>query len=128
MLYDIPTLLKEKKAAIKALQDEMQILEQAMRMFPNDAQPALMDPAPSTINMAQLRAQRTQKEALSYIADQNKGYVKVNDAKVLLQKAGFCKGAPKYIYGHLYTLLKDDDRYEQMGDGIFRMLAAASAH
>ena len=120
MLYDIHTLLKEKKAAVKAIQDEIQILEQAMRMFPNDAQPALMDPAPSTINMTQLRAQRTQKEALSYIADQSNGYVKANDAKALLRKAGFCKGKPAYIYGHLYALLKGDDRYEQLGDGIFR--------
>ena len=110
---DIATMLTEKKTALRELQEDIRALERVQDMSLNGGAEQ------GSIDLAALQKRRTQKEALDYIADQNNGRVKINDAKALLIRIGFIKGQPKHAYGHLYNLLANDDRYDAVGNGVF---------
>ena len=71
------------------------------------------------LDLLVLRKMRNQKEALSYIADQNDGVLRIAEAKQALIKAGLIRGQPKYAYGHIHNMLKNDDGYDQVDPGVF---------
>ena len=113
---DFNGMLAEKRAALHELQEDISALERVQRMSAN----GLLDGHHTNGDLPELRKMLTQKDAMDYIADQNDGIVKVNEVKKLLLQTGFIKGKPKYAYGHLYNILKNDERYEAMGVGTFR--------
>ena len=116
---EIDRILAEKKAAMLELQEDIRALERVQRMIGNGVRcQAVLE---YNIDLAELRKQRTQKEAMDYIANKHDGVVKVNEAKELLLEAGFIKGDPKYAYGHLFRILREDDEgYESIGNGSFK--------
>ena len=111
---EIAAMLTEKKTTLRELQEDIRALERVQHMSSNGIAKE------GNVDLMELQKRRTQKEALDYIADCNSGRVVVNDAKAILIRAGFVKGQPKYAYGHLYNMLKNDERYEAMGVGTFR--------
>ena len=120
-MIDIAGMLAEKKAVLRELQEDVRALERVKRMSPNGVQSSLpIESNASTVLLSEMQKKRTQKEAIDYYADQSDGRVKVNDLKQLLIKAGFIKGKHQYAYGHIYAMLKNDDRYEHLGNGAFQ--------
>ena len=58
-------------------------------------------------------------EALNYIAEKNKGRLKVSVAKRLLIESGLAKGNPRHVTPHIYHLPEDRGRYEKVAPGEF---------
>ena len=130
-MIDVRGLLAQQKARWQELQQDIGALEEDIRALehtvsvnqrlrPKGGDAPKMNTATS-IDLAQLREQRTQKDALYLIARQNKGRVKVKDAVPLLIKAGKVKGEAKHAYRHLYGILVDDERYDPMGGAVFQL-------
>ncbi len=119
-MSDVASLLAKKQAELRELQEDIQALERVNRMFPNGGHDS--DAVANTIhiNLSELRAKRTHKEAVDYIADLNGGRVKAIVAKDALIRAGLVKGKHQYVYGHIYSMLKNDDRYEAIGNAEFQ--------
>ena len=46
----------------------------------------------------------------------------ITEARDLPIEAGKITGLKKYAYGHLYSILEADDRFEQVGKGQFRLV------
>ena len=123
-MVDVAELLKKKTAAMRELQEDIHALERVQRMSPNGTQRALpIEEAVTSISLAELREERTQQDALDFIADRNGGYLKVKEVKKLMIDAGFIHGNPRYAYGHIYALLKNNERYDQLGKGAFQKKA-----
>ena len=134
VINELRTLLSQKKAEIHAIRQEYEVrlkrveadteaIERTLAIYLQD-KPTADEPKVvlriSDLSMSHLRRLRTQMNGLDYIAERNDGYIKVNVAKGLLIEAGLTKGQPKYVYGHIYNMLKDSDRYEKSGEGEFR--------
>lgn len=93
-------------------------------------------PAPSVSTpetwAAKLRG-LSQPEALIQIAEERGGILRTVEAKPILIDAGLVKGKPENVYGHIFQLLKEADRFEKfgfrfekIGPGTYRLLPAAS--
>ena len=118
-MVNLDGMLKEKKSALRELQEDIRALERVKHMSPNGTEGSLPAETNASVSFLEIRQKRTQKEAIDYIANQENGRVKVNVVKDLLIKAGKIKGNPRYAYGHIYNMLKNDDSYEPLGDGVF---------
>ena len=130
-MIDVLGLLAQQKArlqewqqGIRALEEDVRALEHTVslnqRLRPKRGGVPTMNTA-TPIDLAQLREQRTQKDALYFIARQNKGHVKVKDAVPLMIQAGKVKGESKHAYRHLYGILANDERYTPMGEALFQL-------
>ena len=124
---DLQTMLAQKrsgledlKSKIGALEEDVHAIERVLRMIPNGAMDSKTLGTTIKVTATELRGVPTQKAALDYISDKQGGRIKVNVAKQLLIEAGFVKGNPKYAYGHIYNMLKADERYESIGEGEFQ--------
>ena len=102
------------------LREDIRAIKRVLGMYPNGAVETKALAANVQVSASELRGKRTQMEALDYIAEKHSGRIKVNIAKQLLIGAGLTKGNPKYVYGHIYNMLKGDERYEPIGDGEFQ--------
>ena len=144
-MIDVLEILEERKASLRAVEEEVRALQSRIEQLQENMQPvqaeidslehvqridesrrakggdAPRDTTPSF--MGQLRAQRTQKEAMLLIARQNGGLVNVKEAKSLMIKAGKITGATRYAYRHMYDLVEKDERYEQVGKARFQLKA-----
>ena len=63
----------------------------------------------------------TQKEFIYFLAKQNGGTVTVKEATRLMIESGIAKGQVKYVYGHVTQRLRDDERYERVAPGQYRL-------
>ncbi len=120
-------MLAEKKAEARGwesrlgtLQEDIRAIERVLGMYPNGTAETSVPSPTVQVTASELRNGHTHKEAVDYIADKHGGRVKVGEAKHLLIEAGLVTGNPKYVYGHIYNMLKNDERYEPVGKGEFQ--------
>lgn len=64
----------------------------------------------------------TQIEALSRIAEEQDGVVRVPEAKQILLDSGLAKGKVKNVSGHIYHTLARSGRFQRIEPGVFRLL------
>ena len=128
-LNDVRTILAQKRSEkatletkLSNLAEDIGAIERVLSMVPNGTMDSKALSPTVQMTTSELRTKRTQKDALDSIADKDGGRIKVGIAKQLLIEAGFVKGNPKNVYGHIYNLLKNDNRYEPVrkGTGEFR--------
>ena len=122
-MQDLATLLTIKRktaekleASLAEMQRDIEALIRVQSMSCNG-----IGPTPTLVTSA-LSTMPNQKEALHFIATQNGGKVNIAEARDLPIEAGEITGLKKYAYGHLYSILEADDRFEQVGKGQFRLV------
>lgn len=126
---DLRTLLAQKKSEIidleskvNDLQEDIGAIERVLSMYPNGTKTTQAPSSTVQVTASELRGKDTYKQVLDYIAEKSGGRIKTNVAKRLLIEAGLTRGNPKYVYGHIYNMLKADERYEAIGKGEFQKI------
>jgi hypothetical protein len=64
----------------------------------------------------------THIEALTRIAGENDGVVRVTDAKQILLDSGLTKGKLRNVSSHIYHLLSRSEKFERVEPGVFRLV------
>jgi predicted nuclease with TOPRIM domain len=75
----------------------------------------------STISPKELH-NKTQLEALEYIAQHSDNRLRISVAKTLMSKAGLMRGNKKNFYNILYTIIKRSERYRHIAPGEYELL------
>jgi hypothetical protein len=89
----------------------------------------IRNPEQMIADLAKAVRGKSQLEALIEIARRNGGILRTAEVKPILLKAGLIKGNPKNASGHVFGLLRDDDRlgrfgvrFEKLSPGVYKMM------
>ena len=122
-MQDIATLLATKQKIAKELEANLEEVQKdidALVRVQNISCNGIVQTRTSMPSA--LRDMPNQKEALHFIATLNDGIINIAEARDMLIAVGKITGKKKYAYGHLYSILESDDRFEQIAKGQFRLV------
>lgn len=91
--------------------------------------PSLSSSSEPKLDWSKVLKGLSQPEALKRIAEESQGQLRTAQAKRILIEANLVKGSHKNVNGHIFSLLRDVERFEKLGvrwakiePGVYRLL------
>jgi hypothetical protein len=104
---------------LSELSRKLQAVELTVRLYSDGKEVPII--GRGKVSAEDIKNARTIKDALIRIAELNGGTLRITEAKQLILAAQKWKGKPKNVGPALYHMASEDDRFERIEPGIFRL-------
>ena len=105
------------------VREKIKAVETTLELYSRDRD--IPGPRPTTVGPEDIKG-LSHNEALERIAELSGGLLRIQEAKRLFIAAKITVGNPKYVGPHLYTLVKDNEKFEWDSPGVFRLKSKLS--